>query len=238
MKTDTPIPRWIAIWIAMILVASPHILSAKSTSKDTQQTRASYIARVQEQGNPSPVPVTLGSLWFPGAAYGELSTDYKARNVGDTVTLVVVEQTKAQSNGDVNGQRTFQTSSAITALPGRIKVGGVNPLFGANSSTQLKGQGETSANSDVTTRLAGRVIALLPNGNLVVEAERHVVINSQHETMIVRGVLRPGDIGPNNVAPSTSLANLELELKGKGVVSDSIRQPNPIMRILLRIIGF
>lgn len=237
MKTDTPIPRWIAIWIAMILVASPRVLSAKSTSKDTQQTRASYIARVQEQGSVQ-VPVTLGSLWFPGAAYAELSTDYKARNVGDTVTLVVVEQTKAQSNGDVNGQRTFQTSSAITALPGRIKVGGVNPLFGANSSTQLKGQGETSANSDVTTRLAGRVIALLPNGNLVVEAERHVVINSQHETMIVRGVLRPGDIGPNNVAPSTSLANLELELKGKGVVSDSIRQPNPIMRILLRIIGF
>jgi flagellar L-ring protein precursor FlgH len=56
--------------------------------------------------------------------------------------------------------------------------------------------------------------------------------------MLVRGVLRPGDIGPNNTAPSTSLANLEIELKGKGVVSDSIRQPNPVMRLLLRIIGF
>jgi len=239
MKTCSIIRGSVAIWMAIILIAAPPFLAAKSTiSKDPQQTRASYIQRVQQQESSSQHAVTLGSLWFAGAAYSELSTDYKARNVGDTVTLVVVESTKAQSTGDVNGQRAFQTSSAITALPGRIKLGGVNPLFGANSSTQLKGQGETSAGSDLTTRLAGRVIALLPNGDLVVEAERHVLINSQHETMLVRGVLRPGDIGPNNTASSTSLANLEIELKGKGVVSDSIRQPNPIMRILLRIIGF
>jgi len=236
MKRNQILSR-LAIWAALVAATTP-LWAKVFTAKDPQQTRAAYIARVEQEGGVTQTAATLGSLWYPGAAYSELSTDYKARNLGDTVTLVVVEKTAAQSTGDVNGQRTFQTSSAVTALPGRIKVNGVNPLFGANSSTQLKGQGETSKGSDVTTSLAGRVIALLPNGNLVVEAERHVVINSEHETMVVRGVLRPGDIGPNNTAPSTSLANLELELKGKGVVSDSIRQPNPVMRILLKIIGF
>jgi flagellar L-ring protein FlgH len=240
MNSGSLIRRAIALLLELMFVAGPPSLLAKtanSTQKDPQQTRAAYVTRVQQEGLARPA-TTMGSLWVPGGAYNELSTDYKARNVGDTITLLVVEQTQAQSTGDVNSQRTFQTSSAITALPGKLKVGGVNPLFGANSGTQLKGQGETSAGSNLTTRVTGRVIALLPNGNLIVEAERHVLINSQHETMLVRGVLRPGDIGPNNTAPSTSLANLEIELKGKGVVSDSIRQPNPIMRTLLWLIGW
>jgi flagellar L-ring protein precursor FlgH len=220
-------------------LAGPRAVWAKTATKqDASQARAAYIERIQQQGVSKRPGTTEGSLWTPGSAFSEMSADYKARNVGDTVTLVVIEQTTAQSTGDVNAQRTFSTSSQITGLPGKLKTGGVNPLFGAQSSTQLKGQGETSAGSNLTTKVAGRVIALLANGDLVVEAERHVVINSQHETMLVRGVLRPGDIGPNNTAPSTSLANLELELKGKGVVSDSIRQPNPIMRTLLWFLGF
>jgi flagellar L-ring protein precursor FlgH len=235
------IRRAFALLLEIMFVAGAPSLLAKTTTaaqKDPQQTRAAYIARVQQQEGQGPVPTTMGSLWAPGGAFNELSTDYKAHNVGDTLTLVVLEQTSAQSTGDVNSSRAFQTSSAITALPGKLKTGGVNPLFGANSSTALKGTGETSAGSNLTTTLTGHIIAVLPNGNLIVEAERHVLINSQHEAMLVRGVLRPGDIGPNNTVPSTSLANLEIELKGKGVVSDSIARPNPIMRTLLWLIGW
>ncbi|MFZ0284122.1 MAG: flagellar basal body L-ring protein FlgH [Terriglobales bacterium] len=241
MKIGGLIRRTFALLLEIMFVAGPPSLLAKTTNntqKDPQQTRAAYIARVQQQDQQVRVSTTMGSLWVPGGAYNELSSDYKARNVGDTVTLVVLEQTSAQSTGDVNSQRAFQTSSAITALPGKLKTGGINPLFGANSSTQLKGQGETSAGSNLTTTVTGHVIAVLPNNNLIVEAERYVVINSQHETMLVRGVLRPGDIGPNNTVPSTSLSNLEIELKGKGVVSDSIARPNPIMRTLLWLIGW
>ena len=241
MKIGCILRRGIALLLEIMFAAGAPLLLAKtanSAQKDPEQVRAAYIARVQQQDGLAHPGTSMGSLWVPGGAYNELSTDYKARNVGDTVTLVVFEQTSAQSTGDVNSQRAFQTSSAITALPGKLKVGGVNPLFGANSSTQLKGQGETSSGSNLTTTLTGHVIALLPNGNLIVEAERHVLINSQHESMLVRGVLRPGDIGPNNTVPSTSLSNLEIELKGKGVVSDSISRPNPIMRTLLWLIGW
>lgn len=241
MRIGELIRRGLALLLELMFVAGPPSMLAKTAGtaqKDPQQVRAAYIARVQQQEGLARPLTTMGSLWVPGGAFNELSTDYKARNLGDTVTLIVFEQTSAQSTGDVNSQRAFQTSSAITALPGKLKVGGVNPLFGANSATQLKGQGETSAGSNLTTTLTGHIIALLPNGNLIVEAERHVLINSQHESMLVRGVLRPGDIGPNNTAPSTSLANLEIELKGKGVVSDSIARPNPIMRTLLWLIGW
>jgi flagellar L-ring protein precursor FlgH len=238
MKIGGLVRSGFALLLEIMFVAGPPLLLAKTADKDPQATRAAYIARVQQQDAQAPVATTLGSLWVPGGAYNELSADYKARNVGDTLTLVVLEQTSAQSTGDVNTSRAFQTSSAITALPGKLSTNGVNPLFGATSATQLQGKGETSAGSNLTTTVTGHVVAVLPNNNLVVEAERHVLINSQHETMLVRGVLRPGDIGPNNTVASTSLSNLEIELKGKGVITDSIARPNPIMRALLWLIGW
>ena len=226
------------ILLDLLFVAGvPHAL-AKTKYKDPERSRAEYIARLQSSpAAQTPIPTT-GSLWVPGSLLSDLAADYKAHNVGDTIQLLVSLQTTAQSAGDVNQQRSFQTSSAITALPGELQTAGVNPLFGANSATQLQGKGESDNSSTLVTNLSARVIAVLPNQNMVVEAERAVFMNNQHETMFVRGVLRPGDIGPNNTAASTSLANLEIELKGKGVISDSVSRPNPIMRAILWLIGF
>jgi flagellar L-ring protein precursor FlgH len=117
-------------------------------------------------------------------------------------------------------------------------VGGVNPIINAASSEQLKGNGQVEADSQMQTSLTGQVISVLPNGNLVVEAQRAYAINGQHDTMVVRGVVRPGDIGSNNQILSTQLMDLEVELKGKGLVSDGSRGPNALTRIFMRIFGF
>jgi flagellar L-ring protein precursor FlgH len=193
---------------------------------------------VQEQASLTRATGTLGSLYSPTGAFTDISSDYKARQVGDVVTLIVYENTSATSTGDVSTQRSYQINSAVTALPGGAGTSLVNPLFGANSGTQLKGTGSTSAGSNVTTTLTARVIGLLPSGSLIVEAERKVLINSQHETVVVRGVLRPGDVAPNNSAPSTALANLEIELKGKGVITDAIHRPNAVIRGLQWLFSF
>jgi flagellar L-ring protein precursor FlgH len=82
------------------------------------------------------------------------------------------------------------------------------------------------------------VAAVLPSGALVIEAERSVLMNNERQTVVVRGVARPGDIAPDNTVVSNDLSNLELELKGKGVVSEGTRPPNVVVRTLLRIFGF
>ena len=51
-------------------------------------------------------------------------------------------------------------------------------------------------------------------------------------------VVRPGDIGPNNTIASAALSNLEIEMKGKGIIADSTRPLNPITKALLWLIGF
>lgn len=215
----------------MFLPGTSFVLAATKPKDGSQKLRSDYIARMQLQPT-SQETATLGSLYTPNGAFTDMSADYKARHLGDIVTLLVSETTAASSTGDVNNSRAFAASSAITNLPG-TKSKAANPLLGMQSSKSLKGQGETSTGSSVTATVSAHVIALLPNGSMVVEAERKILINSQHEDLIVRGVLRPGDVGPNNSAPATALANLEIELKGKGVVSDYIGRQNPLIRGLL-----
>ncbi len=231
------LPILLGAMVVGLLFASVLDAGAK-TKSDSQQLRTAYINRVAHSGQVEQATRTAGSLWIDGAALGEMASDYKARHIGDNVVIRVVENTTAVSTGNVSAQRSFQADSAITGLPGRVHTGGVDPLFNAKSASTLKGQGASSNSSNLNTNLSATVIALLPNSSLVVEARREIFMNSQHETMIVRGVLRAGDIGPNNTAVSSSLSNLEIELKGKGVISDVTHRPNFAVRALLWLVSF
>ena len=52
------------------------------------------------------------------------------------------------------------------------------------------------------------------------------------------GIVRPGDVSPDNTISSNAMSDLELEIKGKGVLSDGTRPPNAIIRLVLRLAGF
>jgi len=207
-------------------------------AKNASQLRSEYLARIQEKDVQVADLHTMGSLWAPGSTLSDMSTDYKAQKLNDPIVIVVSVQTTASQSGNSNYQRAFTTSSGITGLPGNLKTTGVNPLFDANSSTSLKGQGATDSNTTFSTSLTGQVIGVMPSGNLVVEAQRKIFMNNQHEDVTVRGVVRPADIGSNNTIPSASLINLEIEMKGKGIISDSTRPLNPITKAILWLFGF
>jgi flagellar L-ring protein FlgH len=229
---------WISAIAALAVWAGAPAAHAGTSKKSSPaQLRSEYIARLQEQDTQAE-PHTVGSLWTPGGSLSDMSTDYKARHVNDTLVIVVSVQTTAAQNADVNSSRTFQTASGITGLAGQINTNGLNPLFNANSATTLKGSGATDSSTTFQTSMTGQVIAVLPSGNLVVEAQRKIFMNNQHEDIIVRGVVRPNDIGPNNTVASNALSNLEIEMKGKGIIADSTRPPNPITRALLWLFGF
>jgi flagellar L-ring protein precursor FlgH len=227
---------------ALTLVAALTQVTLAATPKkpksNADQSRVDYIARLQQRDVPAPTGQTLGSLWSPGNTLGDLSIDYKARKLNDTITILVAVQTTAAQSGDSSYQRTFQTSSGITGLPGSLNTNPLNPLFNANSSTALKGAGATDSKTTFATSLTGQVIAVLPSGNLVIEAQRRIFMNNQHEDVTVRGVVRPNDIGPSNTVSSASLSNLEIEMKGKGIIADSTRPLNPITKAILWLVGF
>jgi len=224
-----------ALLMGAIAVPAAHAVKTKKPTSPAE-LRTDYISRVQEKQIPT-ANRTVGSLWVP-TDVSDLSGDYKARKLNDTVVILVAIQTTAAQSGDVNSSRAFSTTSALTGLAGDLKTTGVNPLFAGNSNTTLKGSGATDSNTTFQTSMTAQVIAVLPSGNLVVEAQRKIFMNNQHEDVTIRGVVRPNDIGPSNTVPSTALSNLEVEMKGKGIIADSTRPPNRITRAILWLLGF
>jgi flagellar L-ring protein precursor FlgH len=198
---------------------------------------AKYVARVQMAEAPAPEH-TLGSAWIDSGRMASLTTDYKARHAGDLITILVVHDMSSSNTGDVSTDRSFKASSGVDSLPGKLKTGGLANLLGLHSAETLGGKGQATSTSKLRTSLTGRVVAVLPSGNLVIEAERSMVMNNERQNILLRGVVRPGDVGPDNTVISNALGNLELEIKGKGVVSDGTRPPHPLLRAILRILNF
>jgi flagellar L-ring protein FlgH len=236
MKPSITILMLAAVW------ASP--LAAKNKNQDKKNSGViqsesldQYLRRMQQ----SPLLAssqTAGSLWSDSGRLADLGADYKARHVGDLIMITVVQNITATNAGSVSSTRNLSASSGISALPGQLKTAGVASLFSPTSAYSLAGKGQAATSSSLTTSLAGRVVAVLPGGALVIEAERELTMNNERQTVLLRGMVRPGDIAPNGAVASNAIGNLELELKGKGVISEGDRPPNIIVRAILRVVGF
>ena len=92
--------------------------------------------------------------------------------------------------------------------------------------------------SSLSTTLSARVSRVLPNGNLVLEGTKEIVVNSERQQVMVRGIARWNDISSANMIASDRLAFLEVKIDGKGVVNDAIHRPNFLYRLLLGILPF
>jgi flagellar L-ring protein FlgH len=204
--------------------------------KPKKDSLANYLERVQTAQPAAPL-LSSGSIWVDSGRMAFLSTDYKARAVGDVIEIVVLQGVTSSNSNSVNTARTLTTSGGIDSVP-VLGTGGAQTLLGLHSSEALAGKSAAATATSVTTNLSGRVVALLAGGNLVVEAERVIDMNHEKQTIILRGVVRPGDIGPNNRVASDAVGDLELEIKGKGVISDGVRPPHRVLRMLLRLFDF
>jgi flagellar L-ring protein precursor FlgH len=226
--------KWAKV-VGMVLLLA-FSAEPKNGSPGQSGTLQQYLDRVGAQ--PANPATSSGSL-FPlgGGALTNLAADNKAATLHDIVIIRIVESTLAQASGSVGAQRSYAANSAISGVGGQ-NVSYLNPLIALSSDNNLKGTGTANSQSQLRTSVAGRVVAVLPNGYLVVEAERQVGFNQQNQTLVLRGVVRPVDIASDNSVPSTAVSDLEIELKGKGVVSDATRQPNVVSRWLMKILGF
>jgi flagellar L-ring protein FlgH len=226
---------FLALLVSVLL--APAEARPKKTAAPKKDSLADYVQRVTSAAPPL-APSTLGSLWIDNGRLADLVADYKASRVGDLVTISINQNLSSTNAGNVATNRAFSASSGITALPGHIKTSGVANLFSPTSTQTLTGKAAASSTTSLSTTLTGRVAALLPGGTLVVEAERQIMMNDQRETVVLRGLVRPGDLDATNTVTSNSVGDLEIEVKGKGIISEGVRSPNPVTKWLLRIFGF
>jgi flagellar L-ring protein FlgH len=184
-------------------------------------------------------PLSVGSLWLDASPLAVLAADYKGRNPGDTILVHLSDNFNAVSSGENKQSRAFTSNSAITGLIGTIGARNrLQNLFNANSGNTLDGTGSSTLSSTLSVDLAAEVIETLPNGMMVVQGARDILVGNDRQTVIVRGLVRPGDVAPDNSVRSALIGNLQVEIKGKGAVADVTRQPNIVIRTLLHLFSF
>jgi flagellar L-ring protein precursor FlgH len=151
--------------------------------------------------------------------------DNRAREVGDILTIIVLENTIATNKGSSKFEKKI-------GMSGGVRVEGVfdylfpnffqpfEPLksMDIDPSEKFDGTGETSSNNNFTTRMTATVIEVLPNGNLVVEGSRSIKVNEEDQELVLRGVIRPTDVTPANTILSSNIADAEIYYKGKGPI--------------------
>lgn len=177
-----------------------------------------------------------GSLWSSSQSIN-LYSDVKARNVGDIVTINIVESSSASKNAETKTERASGLRANWSGLFELITSGWKlhKVPIGANHqidlSNQFDGKGETTRTSSMTAFITARVIHVLPNGNLVIRGTRQVQVNQENQYISIQGIIRPEDISSGNIILSTYVAEAVIELNGYGPVSDK-QSPGWLVRIV------
>lgn len=158
---------------------------------------------------------------YQQASYRPLFEDPRARNVGDTITIVLNEQINASKQSASDASKTQSTAAGITALA-KVPLKGLNGLqVGGNSSSQFSGKGDSSSSNLFTGTITVTVIEVLPNNNLIVAGERQIGINQGSEFIRFSGVVNPANIVNGNTVSSTQVADARIEYRGTGYIDEA-----------------
>lgn len=165
-----------------------------------------------------------GSLWT-GESGLDLFADARARRIGDTLTVLLVERTDASKKAAVNSSRETNVDVSTPTLFGRpLTAGGVAVgSFGLDSSQSFSGSGDAVQGNTLQGSITVTVAEVLANGHLVVRGEKNLELTSGSERIALTGIVRPRDISPSNTISSDRIADARIAYGGRGPVADSTR---------------
>jgi len=174
---------------------------------------------------------TEGSLWSDVS--GPVLIDAKAHEVGDVLTVIVSEVSSASSKADTKTSK--DESASLDAGIGPI-ISKLFPEMKAGGSLTSNATGSTTRSGNLTARLSVMIKQVLPNGTMVIEGKRDVMVNKEIQKMVLTGIVRQRDVNSDNTLPSYLIANAEIQYEGKGPIGDKQRD-GLIIRLFKGIFG-
>jgi flagellar L-ring protein precursor FlgH len=165
---------------------------------------------------------TAGAIYRDGPTLS-LFSDNKARDVGDLLTIELVERTTATTQATTSVDKESTTSMGVGSLFGApVTVGGQEVLSAEVGGTrEFAGAGSSAQSNRLDGSITVTVIQRLPNGNLVVQGQKQVRLNQGNELVQVQGIVRAEDITPNNTVPSSRVAEARIVYGGRGPMARS-----------------
>lgn len=164
----------------------------------------------------APLVVHHNGAIYQADRYRPLFEDHRARLVGDTITVQIIEKVSATQKSTSTVDKGGSVEAGITALPlinsnsfGRASAAG-------SSSNTFTGKGTTENSNDFSGTITASVQRVLPNGHLVIAGEKQIGVNANVDVLRFSGQIDPRAILPGNSVASTSIANVRIEQRGRG----------------------
>ena len=183
-----------------------------------------------------PMPETIfaekspGSLWPGENGRNRLFTDFRARDIGDIITVTIKEKTAAKREALTKTSRASDTDAAITNMFGLpLNMGmrdflnqgnAFSPTIKGSNESSFDGSGTTERSGEITATITTAVKKVLPNGLLYIEGRKETKVNKEKQYILLSGLIRPVDISSVNTVSSDAIADLRVELSGYGVIND------------------
>lgn len=165
---------------------------------------------------------TAGAIYAAGPTLN-LYADRRARDVGDLLTITLLENTTAQTSANTATSKESGLTIGSPSLFGApVTLGGKDILSAsANGEREFTGKGNSAQSNRLQGSVTVTVIQRLPNGNLVVQGQKNLRLNQGDELVQVQGIVHPGDISQDNTIPSSRVAEARIVYGGRGPVAQS-----------------
>jgi len=215
------IPSYLAITLAAVWLGGCATLNAPPPL-DMPETAPLPAASIAAPAG-AHKPLASGSL-FHAASYRPGYENRRARQVGDLVTVQIVERVSAKQQSNSQLQRGGGMQAGISALPllgasTNARVSGRANL-GLESSTQFKGAGGTSSDNTFSGSISATVTEVLPNGHLRIRGEKQIGLNHNVDVLRFAATLDPRNLRPGNTVASTQLADVRVQTRSLGQAGD------------------
>jgi len=168
-------------------------------------------------------PQQYGDSIYQASSAWLLLEDLRPRHVGDMLTVTLQEKTDAKKSADTETKKATDNSiSASNILGSPLTSNGRDILETEIKSTaDFSGEGGSLQSNSLTGSVTVTVVEVLANGSLVVQGEKWININQGEEYIRLRGIVRPGDINPDNTISSERVANADIQYSGDGYLDDA-----------------
>lgn len=170
-----------------------------------------------------PLPSSADSL-YREQNFRPLVGDRKAFRPGDSLTILVLENASATAS-----------ANTTTEKRGELGMSAKTPMYDKNAAINLSdeftGGGKIQRSGKLLAQITVTVQSIEPNGELNVQGEQLVEVNSEKQSIKLEGRVRPSDISETNTVLSNRLANARISYIGDGILGEKQR-PGILTRIL------
>ena len=160
---------------------------------------------------------------YQSAAGRPLFEDRRARHIGDTITVNLVERNNANKTSNARMARESSISGGITGL-NKVPLDTLAGLSAeAEMASDFNGSGASAANNAFNGTITVTVVEVLPNGNMLVSGEKQIAINQGNEYIRFSGVINAYYVTTANTVQSTQVADARIEYRGSGYIDEAQR---------------